>query len=67
AAVRAAGDPLSLKDLAVRGDDLIAAGVRPGPEVGEMLARLLDHVLDDPGHNTRDLLLARVRDWRQPA
>ncbi|HEY6059768.1 MAG TPA: CCA tRNA nucleotidyltransferase [Gemmatimonadales bacterium] len=67
AAVRAAGDPLSLKDLAVHGDDLIAAGVRPGPEVGEMLARLLDHVLDDPGHNTRALLLARVRDWLQPA
>jgi tRNA nucleotidyltransferase (CCA-adding enzyme) len=67
AAVRAAGDPLSLKDLAVHGDDLIAAGVRPGPEVGEMLARLLGHVLDDPGHNTRALLLARVRDWLQPA
>ena len=67
AAVREARDPLSLKDLAVHGDDLIAAGVRPGPEVGEMLARLLDHVLDDPGHNTRALLLARVRDWLQPA
>jgi tRNA nucleotidyltransferase (CCA-adding enzyme) len=66
-AIRAAGDPLSLKDLAVHGDDLIAAGVRPGPEVGEMLARLLEDVLEDPGHNTRALLLARVRDWLQPA
>ena len=51
----------------MHGDDLIAAGVRPGPEVGAMLARLLDHVLDDPGHNTHALLLARVRDWVQPA
>lgn len=63
AAIRAGGDPLTLKDLAVKGEDLIAAGVRPGPEVGDMLARLLDAVLEDPGRNTRDELLARVRDW----
>jgi tRNA nucleotidyltransferase (CCA-adding enzyme) len=65
-AIRDAGDPLALKDLVVHGDDLIAAGVRPGPDVGEMLARLLDDVLEDPGRNTRDHLLARVRDWLQP-
>src|SRR6058998_1802506 len=35
--IRAAGEPLTLKDLAVKGDDLIAAGVRPGPDVGETL------------------------------
>lgn len=59
-AIRAAHDPLTLKDLAVSGDDLIAAGVRPGPEVGETLARLLADVLDDPTRNTREQLLARV-------
>jgi len=58
--IRAAQDPLTLKDLAVTGDDLIAAGVRPGPEVGETLARLLADVLEDPTHNTRERLLARV-------
>ena len=58
--VRAAKDPLALKDLAVTGDDLIAAGVRPGPEVGETLARLLGDVLEDPTRNTREQLLARV-------
>jgi len=58
--IRAAKDPLTLKDLAISGDDLIAAGVRPGPEVGETLARLLGDVLDDPTRNTRDQLLARV-------
>ena len=66
-AIRAAGDPLSLKDLAVRGEDLIAAGVRPGPDVGEMLQRLLADVLEDPGRNTRDHLLARVREWLKAA
>jgi tRNA nucleotidyltransferase (CCA-adding enzyme) len=51
---------LTLKDLAVRGDDLIAAGVRPGPDVGEMLGRLLEEVLEDPARNTREYLLSRV-------
>ena len=58
--IRVAKDPLTLKDLAVTGDDLIAAGVRPGPELGETLARLLADVLEDPTRNTRDQLLARV-------
>src|SRR5207253_802734 len=37
AAIRAAQDPLTLQELAVNGNDLIAAGVRPGPDVGEVL------------------------------
>ena len=59
-AVRAAKDPLNLKDLAVTGDDLLAAGVRPGPDVGATLERLLADVLDDPSHNTHAYLLSRV-------
>jgi len=59
-AVRAANPPLALKDLAVKGDDLIAAGVRPGPDVGEALARLLEEVLEDPARNTKEYLLSRV-------
>jgi len=58
--IRAKHPPLALKDLAVRGDDLIAAGVRPGPEVGETLARLLEEVLEDPTRNTKEYLLSRV-------
>ena len=58
--IRAAHPPLALKDLAVKGDDLIAAGVRPGPDVGETLGRLLEEVLDDPSRNTREYLLSRV-------
>ena len=53
-------EPLNLKDLAVRGDELIKAGVRPGPDVGETLQRLLDEVLEDPSRNTREYLLSRV-------
>jgi len=60
AAIRADNPPLALKDLAVKGDDLIAAGVRPGPDVGETLARLLEEVLEDPTRNTKAYLLSRV-------
>src|SRR3989454_148434 len=58
--IRAAKDPLTVKDLAVKGDDLLAAGVRPGPDVGETLERLLAEVLEDPSRNTRDYLRSRV-------
>src|SRR5947208_1532529 len=58
--IRAAQDPLTLQDLAVNGNDLIAAGVRRGPDVGEVLQRLLALVLEDPQRNTKEYLLSRV-------
>jgi tRNA nucleotidyltransferase (CCA-adding enzyme) len=60
APIRATNPPLGLKDLAVKGDDLIAAGVRAGPDVGDVLQRLLGEVLDDPAKNTKEYLLSRV-------
>jgi tRNA nucleotidyltransferase (CCA-adding enzyme) len=58
--VRAARDPLTISDLAVDGNDLIAKGVRPGPDVGATLQRLLGEVLEDPRRNTKQHLLSRV-------
>ncbi len=60
AAIHDARDPLTLKDLAVTGDDLLAAGVRPGPDVGATLTKLLAEVLEDPTRNTKEYLLSRV-------
>jgi len=60
AAIMQRQEPLQLKDLAIKGDELIKAGVRPGPDVGETLQRLLDEVLEDPARNTREYLLSRV-------
>ncbi|HEX5178292.1 MAG TPA: CCA tRNA nucleotidyltransferase [Gemmatimonadaceae bacterium] len=57
-------DPVEIGDLAVDGDDLLAAGVAAGPEIKAVLERLLDDVLDDPARNTRDALLARVASVR---
>jgi putative nucleotidyltransferase with HDIG domain len=53
--------PHTLAALAVSGDDLIAAGFREGPELGRVLATLLDEVVEEPRRNERDRLLERAR------
>src|SRR5215510_14262909 len=50
--------PLSLKELAVNGDDLQRLGIPAGPRLGQILQTLLGHVLDDPMQNTPARLLA---------
>jgi tRNA nucleotidyltransferase (CCA-adding enzyme) len=62
--IRAAGESVSRGTLAVSGDDLLAAGVARGPEIGRLLDRLLDAVLADPALNSREQLLALVASWR---
>ena len=57
--IKSAGDCITLKDLAVKGSDLIAAGMKPGPEMGEVLGRMLNDVLGDPGHNDKEYLLKK--------
>jgi hypothetical protein len=57
-AVRAAfHDPVEIGDLAIDGNDLIAAGIPPGPRIRQILETLLDQVLEDPKRNTREYLL----------
>lgn len=53
------GDCLSLKDLAVNGKDLIAAGMKPGREIGEVLGAMYRDVIDDPEHNNKDYLMEK--------
>jgi hypothetical protein len=46
--------------LAVDGNDLIAAGWTPGPALGQVLEHLLACVIGDPSLNTREWLLAEA-------
>ena len=55
--IRKRGDCVSLKGLAVDGSDLIALGMKPGPQIGEVLGRMLEEVLADPSRNDREYLL----------
>lgn len=52
-------ESFSLKDLAVNGHDLAALGYQ-GREIGALLNSLLEHVIDVPEDNTREILLKRV-------
>ncbi len=49
----------TLKDLAVNGNDAVAAGLK-GPAVGEALRSLLDDVMDGRLPNEREALLAEL-------
>lgn len=49
---------VSLKKLAVTGSDLIAAGMKPGKEIGNTLNALLELVLENPEKNMKQTLLA---------
>lgn len=51
---------VSLKMLAVTGKDLIAAGMKPGKEIGQMLEHFLDLVLEHPELNQKEELLKRI-------
>lgn len=51
---------VSLKNLAVTGKDLIAAGMKPGKEIGETLNTLLDMVIEQPELNDKEILLEKV-------
>ena len=48
---------ISLNELAVDGSDLIAAGMKPGKNIGETLDYLLRRVLENPEYNNRETLL----------
>jgi len=51
---------MTLKDLAINGKDLMQMGMKPGPEIGQILAKLLDLVIESPELNTRDELIHLV-------
>lgn len=65
--IRKNGDCIYLKDLAVTGNDLLETGMKPGKQVGAVLSRLLDDVLEEPGQNQRDILLERAKFYSAPA
>ena len=58
---------LTLKDLAVNGQDLMAAGVQPGKQIGQILNAMLQDVLEYPEHNDKEHLLQRVKEFSEGA
>lgn len=53
---------LAVTDLKINGHDLLAMGAEAGPDVGALLRKLLEEVLEDTTPNQREVLLARARE-----
>lgn len=58
--IEQAAQPLTVRELAVNGGDLIREGIKPGPHMGEILNQLLELVLEEPECNTKEKLLEEV-------
>lgn len=52
---------VSLKTLAVTGNDLISWGMKPGKEIGETLHMLLNLVIENPEMNQKEILKENVK------
>lgn len=51
------GDCISMRELSIKGADLIANGIEPGRKLGLILNTLFEEVLDNPSLNKYDILL----------
>jgi hypothetical protein len=59
---RVVNDPLDVSSLAVDGKELMTAlQMKPGPQLGRILAALLTRVIEDPTVNTREKLLVEAQ------
>ncbi len=50
-------DAITVKDLDVSGRDLINAGIKEGPGIQDILNKMLEHVLDRPEDNKKEILM----------
>jgi tRNA nucleotidyltransferase (CCA-adding enzyme) len=56
-AAKEKGECMSIKDLAVSGNDIINIGFKESKQVGEILEKLLDYVIENPCNNRKKELL----------
>lgn len=56
---------LSIKDLEINGNDLMELGLSEGPEIGNVLNKLLEIILEDPSKNQRDTLIRLAKEIKE--
>jgi tRNA nucleotidyltransferase/poly(A) polymerase len=54
-------EPVFIKDLQVKGNDLISLGIRQGPEMGRILQELLSEVWQNPELNNKTELIEHAK------
>ena len=55
-------EAFSLKDLEISGHDVISLGIKPGPQISEILNECLNQVIEGKLENTKEALLNFVKD-----
>lgn len=55
--------PTDMSALAINGNDILGLGVKPGPQIGQILRKLTDDVVEDPHLNDRDALIQRAQEY----
>lgn len=55
--IEESGQAVTIKQLAVSGKDLIEHGINPGKEIGLILDKMLEDVIEEPSHNDKAYLL----------
>lgn len=61
--VRGAGQPTDQSGLAINGNDLIAMGLKPGPQMGVVLRQLTNDVIENPQLNDPTALAQRAQEY----
>ncbi|UWD50292.1 CCA tRNA nucleotidyltransferase [Clostridioides difficile] len=51
-----------IKDLAINGNDLMSIGVKPGKDIGYLLNKILEIVINNPELNEKEILKEKVLD-----
>ncbi|NTW14753.1 MAG: HD domain-containing protein [Candidatus Moranbacteria bacterium] len=65
---KVSNDPVSVKMLAIGGNDLQhELGLAPGPKIGAILDVLLSETIEDPSLNTKETLLRRSKELDKEA
>lgn len=65
AEIREKDSLMSITDLKIKGDDIIALGIKPGPSIKTILEYLLERVIDDINLNNRESLLRLAKEYIQ--
>lgn len=58
------GQCLCIKDLQINGEDLVSIGYKQGKEIGHILQKLLDFILEKPELNTYDNLIELAKSYK---
>ncbi len=61
--IMAEGNCLTVKELDIKGQDIMQLGIPAGPKVGETLNYLLEKVMDEPELNTREELTKLAEEY----